>query len=385
LTGSAWRTPLGGDIDLVMRRYLASERIAHPDRPFTSEGYRSVLRAPVEGEPTPSRHRRFLRRMALLAVEVGKEAARRAGVQPGDRLGLFVATGSLRANWEQLMPALAGQRLDGSASWENGFSRLHPFWMLQYLSNNAQALLAADIGASGEGMTFGGASAGAQAIAAANRALHAGAIDQAIVLAYDSLLDPETLVELGERGAVTEATRAAELVAPYADGAAGFVPAEAAAAVVLERPEQAGDRAIAWVEAGTGADGGADQPGGRAIAEVLSRLTPAADVVDGAARALPDLDGVERRAIASVLGEDVLLGASSAAMGEIGVAKPLTQVILLTECLRRNAFAAIAGLHRAAPGPLKPLTQPVSPGARSAIGLTTGAPGLIGAVRVQLP
>ncbi len=102
-----------------------------------------------------------------------------------------------------MMPALARQAPDAERAWERGLYLLHPFWMLQHLSNNAHALAAVELGARGDGLLLAGANAGAQALGAAGRALACGAIDAAVVVAYDTLLEPETLVELATRGAST--------------------------------------------------------------------------------------------------------------------------------------------------------------------------------------
>ena len=42
---------------------------------------------------------------------------------------------------EEMMPALEKQAPDGRESWRRGLEGLHPFWMLQHLSNNAHALV----------------------------------------------------------------------------------------------------------------------------------------------------------------------------------------------------------------------------------------------------
>src|SRR5262245_19460213 len=142
--------------------------------------------------------------MGGFALEVAREAAAHAQVAAaGDRLGLFFGYGGLRAHWNDMMPALAHQNPDGDGAWERGLTLLHPFWMLQHLSNNAHALSAEELGARGDGLLLAGANAGAQALAAASRALLAGSVDAAIVVAYDTLLEPETLIELANRGAFT--------------------------------------------------------------------------------------------------------------------------------------------------------------------------------------
>jgi hypothetical protein len=45
----------------------------------------------------------------------------------------------------------------------------------------------------------------------------------------------------------------------------------------------------------------------------------------------------------------------------------------------------VAGLHAAAPGPLRPLVESESARGSSGVGVSTGAPGLLGVVRVSLP
>lgn len=391
ITGWAWRTPLGDSVPGVVQAMLTGARAATGSHRFPLETYPCSLVAPIAGEPRPSRHRRFMRRLALFAAEAATEAFQRsgiaAGIGRGERFGLFSAMGGLRADWDELMPALAAQREDGEEAWERGFRLLHPFWMLRYLSNNVHALLSADLGARGEGVSFGGASAGAQAMASAARALAAGSIDAALVVAYDSLIEPETLVELGTRGEATRAPLSA-LEAPYALRAEGFVPGEAAAAIVIEREDLAGARANSFITIASGSDGARGEPGARAIGRVVARVARPGDaVVDGAARALPELDAAEREAIAGVGGAlpDSVLVATAASLGRSGAPSALVQAIALSACLREGALPPIAGLRDAAPGPLRPLEQRAATSARSAVGVSTGPSGAVSAVRVELP
>jgi 3-oxoacyl-[acyl-carrier-protein] synthase II len=373
IAGWAWRTPLGRTIDEAMARLLAGERA-------TVAGPACPAAAPLPGEPARSRHARFLRRMGLFGLEVAHEALARSGVAGGPRVGLFAGVGGLRAHWDDMMAALADQRDDGERAWERGLRDVHPYWMLRHLSNNAHALASVDLGLRGEGATYGGATGGAQALAAAARALEDGAIDAALVVAYDSLLEPETLVELAARRAIAEAATPA---APYDEAAAGFVPGEAAAALVLVR---AGDAAapLALVEAQGTADGAGAEPGAAAIARAAARLAEGAGVVDGAARAWPELDTAERAALAEAVAPGTPLVAISAAMGQLGAAACVVQAIALAEALRRGALPPIAGLARPAAGPLAPVVRAGPTAARVALGISTGAPGLVGAVRVEV-
>jgi malonyl-ACP decarboxylase len=253
--------------------------------------------------------------------------------------------------------------------------------MLKHLSNNAHALLAADVSARGDGATYGGATAGAQALSAAIRALEAESIDAAVVFAYDSLLEPETLVDLAARGAATAADLA-NLTAPYDVHAGGFVPGEAAAALVLQRP--GGGRALARITAADGADGHTSEAAPEALAAVVSRLARRDAVIDGAGRAVPALDSGERATLASLLGEGARLTAVQAAFGQMGAATALVQAIALGSCLRRGELPPIAGLKVPSDGPLVPLREAVPTQERSALALSTGAPGLVGAVRIEV-
>ena len=378
----AWRTPLGNDTDTVIARLLAGQRAARPNARFDAASYACTLAGDITGEPDMVRHRRFLRRMGMFAVEVAIEAMARAGLSGGDRVGLFFGYGGLRAHWNDMMPAFEHQRSDGDDSWNKGLSLLHPFWMLQHLSNNAHALAAQELGARGEGATYGGANAGAQALAAAIRSLAAGAVDAALVVGYDSLIEPETLVELGQRGALTRGGLPA-LLAPYDSAACGFVPAEAAAAMVLQRPGEGG-ATLARVQALDAADGGHGEVGTATLAHLIGQHGQRGDVVDGCGLANPRFDAAERSAAAHVVGDDAPLCCIMAAMGQTGAASSIVQSIALTELLRRGLLAPIAGLQSAAPGPLSPVLAAQSMTNRSAICLSTGAPGLAGIVRVCL-
>ncbi len=387
LLGHAWRTPLGATVDGVLRRLLAGERAARTDDRFPPGAYACGLAAPIDVAPVASPHRRFLDSLGLHAAAAAREATAMAEARAGrvapERLGLFCAVGGLRVRWEELMPALAGQAPDGARAWDRGLRRIHPFWMLQHLSNNAHALISIDVRALGEGATFSGAAAGVEAIVAAGRALADGAVDRALVVAYDSLLAPEILVELAARGAASRETLE-RLRAPYDPRASGVVPGEAAAALVLGNQEAA---ALAWIAAATGADGSEGEPGGESIGAIARRLTEAygpVEVVDGAARAVPAEDAVEREVVAGVVGEHVPLVASGAAMGATGAAGAVVRAIALAEMLRAGVLAPIAGLERAAEGGLRPVVRTAGSRARAGVGMVTGAPGLVGVVRVEV-
>lgn len=156
-------------------------------------------RHPSSTNPRASANRtvRLLGPLPALAVEVARAAA--ADLPAGERTGVFLATGGLRAHWDDLGPAMAEQVADAHASWSRGLRRLHPLWMLRYLSNGAQAAIANELGLLGDGATFAGAASAASAIIAAHAAIACGAIDHALIVALDDLTAAEVAVELSVR------------------------------------------------------------------------------------------------------------------------------------------------------------------------------------------
>jgi 3-oxoacyl-(acyl-carrier-protein) synthase len=283
----AWRTSLGSSVLDVIARVRAGDRAAIAD----SRGYACTTIAPIREEPPRSRNVRFLRRMGLLGLEAATEALAASGVGGGSRVGLFSGVGGLRAHWDDMIAAFANQRDDGERMWERGLASVHPYWMLRHLSNNVHALASAELDLRGEGATFGGGNGGAQAMASAIRALHAGAIDAALVVAYDSLLEPETLVELGARNWPAQ----------------GLVPGEAAAAIVLVRSD--------------------------------ARF-PQVAVRDAAGR-----DALARCSAAVGDGDRDAYVAVAQSLGQLGAATALVQAIALAEL----AVPVAIGLHSAAP------------------------------------
>jgi hypothetical protein len=345
------------------------------------------LSASIPGSPRGKEHRRFLRRLELFAVDAGVEAYAGRAVD-GERLGLFTATGGLRPDWDELTAALVRETPDTGSAWERGLRNLHPFWLLRHLSNNVHALLGAELGAHGEGATFGGSNAGAQALSGALRALEAGTIDVAVVVAYDDVSTPEALADGARRGSLT--TRSLEaLAAPYDVDAAGGVPGEAAAALVLERALGGREPPLALLDAVASGDGEPQHARASTLSEAVRRFRRGRSagplLVDGASRANPDLDLEERVVLAAEIDADSRLGSTAAASGRLGAATSLVQVIALSHLLAAGVAAPVAGLSRAPRGPLAPLDRVESHAFRSALGVELSAPGLIGLVEVCRP
>lgn len=395
--GWALRTPLGSEPEVLLARLLAGERAASPCPMYDASSYPCSLAAAIPVPPLASRRRKFLPRMGLYAVEVGVAALAQARLRvpqlatlAPERLGLFFGYGGLRAPWDELMVAMAEQRSDLAASWERGLRHLHPFFMLQQLSNNAHALCAEEVLAHGEGVTLSGPNAGAQALASATAALAAGAVDAALCVAYDSLLAPEVLIEQGLRGALTAARTVEELRAPYDPEAAGAVPGEAAAALLLVRADWP-MAPLAYVRAADGADagaGGQQGPAGRTLARLAQLvLSGPVSVVDGAAQAVSAADRAELAALesAEILTADARLTATLGSLGQVGAAAPLVQAIALATALRAGQLPPVAGLAAGrAAGAVRLATGATATAARAALALSAGARGFGGAVGIEI-
>jgi 3-oxoacyl-(acyl-carrier-protein) synthase len=117
-------------------------------------------------------------------------------------------------------------------------------------------------------------------------------------------------------------------------------------------------------------------------------LAPAYAFVDGAARAWPDRDAAERSALSELVANETPLTAITAAMGHLGAATAVVQAIALGELLRRGSVPPITGLGDPAAGPLVPSVAPNVSGSPTptavALALSTGAPGLAAALRVEV-
>jgi 3-oxoacyl-(acyl-carrier-protein) synthase len=96
-------------------------------------------------------------------------------------------------------------------------------------------------------------------------------------------------------------------------------------------------------------------------------------------------DAAECEALAALVGEGACLTATASAMGQLGAAAPVVQLIALASCLRRGLLPPVAGLREPAPGPLRLPVKAEETAAKISLAVSAGAPGLVGAVRVEVP
>jgi len=207
-------------------------------------------------------------------------------------------------------------------------------------------------------------------------------VGTALVFAYDSLLAPESILEIGARGAAS-LEDVDHLAAPYDERAGGFFPGEAAAALVLQPDGAPGG--LCRIEAASAAEGGPGEPSGAFVVAAARRLGGGVEVIDGCALARPQFDAEERTALGALVGPGAALTATAAATGQLGAAMSLVQTIALGSALLQGQLPPIARLARPVPGPLRPLLAAERTSARVGLAVSAGAPGLAGAVRVEVP
>jgi len=358
----------------------------NPNARFDASTYACPLGAAIPGEPAPGKHARFLKRTALFGVEAGAQAfAHAKPIASGSRLGLFYAVGGLRAHWNDILPALEAQQPDFAGSWERGLKRLPPFWMLHHLSNNAHALLAADLAAKGDGITT----------AARTRAHRRSpprvmrSPPEASTPRWSSVPTrfssprrfwrwaPEVRFPLRPIRRVSRRPTPLSRGTRSRRGRGGGGP----------RASHGRRRACAGPRRSGRVRGRLPRRARPAtLATTASRITRGDEcAVDGAAFADPRRDRAEREVLGALAGPELPLFSIAAATGRLGAATSIVQLIALASLLRRGELPPIAALVEPAPGPLLALTRRQATSGRAMLGVSTGAPGLAAAIRVWLP
>jgi 3-oxoacyl-[acyl-carrier-protein] synthase II len=179
---------------------------------------------------------------AQMVVVAAREAVAQAGLDPagwdGSRVAVVLGVASSSMGpWPQLVARVgAGQ-----------FKRVSPMALPRSLPNLAAGEVCLDLGAMGPSLTVSTACAsGATAIGIGRDLLRSGACDIAIVGGTESGRTPLASAAFGRMGALS--TRCADPGAasrPFDVDCDGFVLAEGAGVLVLERAEDAGARGAA--------------------------------------------------------------------------------------------------------------------------------------------
>jgi 3-oxoacyl-[acyl-carrier-protein] synthase II len=351
VTGLGATTPLGGDVDstwAALRRGLSGVRVLDDAR---SGGVRRLV-APVAVDPggVLGATARRLDRHSQLALVAAREAWADAGRPAVDPLRLAVVVGTGVGGGLTTMAQHDVLVADGP-------NRMSPFTVPMLMPNAAAAAVSTDLGARAGAHTPSSAcAAGAEAISLAADLIRAGRCDVAVAGGTEACIHPFSLGAFARMGALSTRTDdPAGASRPFDTARDGFVMAEGAAVVVLQR---AGDvtegqrvhgRLLGSAVTSDAHDVVAPTPDGQVAAMTLALRdadVTAADVgwVQAHATSTPKGDPVEAGAIARVLGVGTTVTATKSMTGHLLGASGALGAVATLLSLRDRVVPAVRNL-----------------------------------------
>ncbi|MGW6856992.1 beta-ketoacyl-[acyl-carrier-protein] synthase family protein [Streptomyces xanthophaeus] len=225
-TADTWRTVLDGRPTAVADASLAGLPVELTCRALAFDG------DAVLGRRTAWR----LDRCTQLALAAGRQAVADAGLVPQEwdapRVGVVLGTalGGI-GTWEK----------EHRTMLEHGSGRISPLTVPMSLTNMVAAQLATDRGAGGPSLAISTACAsGATAIGIAREMLRSGACDIVLAGGVEACVVPSVVAAFSKSGALSRRVDDPDAASrPFDVDRDGFVIAEGAAVLVLERPEHA--------------------------------------------------------------------------------------------------------------------------------------------------
>ena len=318
VTGFGAITPVGLDAESTWASLLAGKSGVGRIQAFDPSAYPSQLAGEVLDYELPdwvdAKEGRRLSRFVQFAVSATHEAIERAGLSidesNAERVGVLVGTG---------IGSLGTTEEGCRTIREKGGTRLTPFFLPQMLPNMAAGQVSKLFGAKAYSSTIITAcAAGAQAIGEAGEAIRRGAADVMLAVGTEASICETGLAAFCAIRALSQRNDDPQGASRPFDGERdGLVPAEGAAALVLEELEHArARRASIWAElAGYGCSSDAyhmvaPDPDGRGAALAIrhalrsSCVAPeAVSYVNAHATSTPAGDAAETRALKIALGD----------------------------------------------------------------------------------
>lgn len=272
------------------------------------------------------------------------------------KTGVYVGSpGNKYFQQYDFLPLISKTNGDMADFAENLFSEVHPMWLLRILPNNVLAYTGMLHGFNGPNHNITNhAVSGMQAILEAYHAIKSGQIERAVVVAYDTGIEPQALFYYAKLGVIS-----ARYLKPFDLEHDGTILAEGASALVLESEASAAARQAACyaeVVAGASATEGAGlfsvEKTGNALATLLANSLKqaelsAADIglVVAHGNGNPPSDCSEARAISHTFGDQsVPVTAFKWAMGHTLCTSGVLDTVLATYALRDQVVPGIAGL-----------------------------------------
>ena len=354
VTGVGATTPLGGDAPTTWRAMTAGTSRVELLRDTWSHGLKARLAARVAVEPSTvlgTTQRRHIDRSCQLAVVAAEEAWSHAGRPDVDpqRFAVVIGTG-------------IGGGLTTMAQNEvrlaSGPGAMSPFAVPMMMPNAAAAVVSTRLGAkAGAHSPTSACAAGAEAIALGADLIRAGRCDVVVAGGTEACIHPFTLAAFGQMGALSTRHDSPETASrPFDQARDGFVLAEGAAVVVLQRAgtEPPGRVLARLAGSGTTSDATdmvAPNSEGQVAAMRLAlrdaELTPT-DVawVNAHATSTPKGDAVEAGSIAAAVRRDVAVTATKSMTGHLLGASGALAAVGTVLGLRDGLVPAVRNLAR---------------------------------------
>ena len=257
------------------------------------------------------------------------------------------------------LPLIAKTQGNMTSFAENLFAEVHPMWLLRILPNNVLAYTGMLHGFHGQNHNITNhAVGGMQAILEAYHAIQRGQIERAVVVAYDTGIEPQALFYYAKLGVIS-----ARHLKTFDSAHDGTILAEGASALFLESESSAQARqAVCYAEilGGASATSGAGlfavEKTGKELCGLLNNsLAQAAlspediGLIVAHGNGNPASDCSEARAIISSFGSDsVPVTAFKWSMGHTLCASGVLDTVLATYALRDQVVPGIVGLDNLA-------------------------------------
>ncbi|WP_199549076.1 beta-ketoacyl synthase [Streptomyces sp. N35] len=355
VTGIGLVTAAGSDSAATWDAVRAGTATAAPDPELS--GLPVTLSCRVRGAADlPLRQRGAVRldpgaRMALAAAS---EALDRAKLDPAEWDGSRVAV----VTGGSLGGMHAGQQAARRFT-DDGPAAVSPYFLTGYMPNMVCATLALHLGVTGPTFAVNTACAsGGTAIGVARDLLTSGQCDIAVVCGAEAAVTPLVVAGFTQLGALSDVASR-----PFDEGRDGFVIAEGAGVIVLERPEHAAARSARALAQLLGHGLSSDahhlvspHPEGREAERALrtaladAGLTPS-DVghVNAHGTSTPRGDATEAALIARVLPHRPPVTSAKGALGHTLGAAGVIEAALTVLALREDVVPPTAGLVRPDP------------------------------------